>query len=159
MTTAPVAPVYPLVSNLTGQEIVELFGDDLSPTNEFTTTSAIAALGGVDNIQLTIVPKTGNYQILDRDLGSIFTTDGAVSTVTLTLPITSAGLYYGFILTTGVTLQINVPAGSSIVQPNSPSANISTTDITTTLLYSYIQLTAINSTTWLATIVSGTWSI
>jgi hypothetical protein len=45
----------------------------------------------------TISNKTGDYTILSGDSGTIFTNEGASGTVTFTLPIASAGLYYGFV--------------------------------------------------------------
>ena len=69
------------------------------------------------------IAKTGNYTILLRDNGTLFTNAGATGSVTFTLPAIGANLRFGFFAVAGQNLEVASNEGSNIVTFNNAAAS------------------------------------
>ena len=65
-----------------------------------------------------IVAKTANYAVTQDDSGTIFTTRGAGSAVTFTLPAKAAGLHYLFVNAVNQNMQVTADVVNTMVAFN-----------------------------------------
>lgn len=103
------------------------------------------------------VSKTGNYSVLALDTGTQFDNIGASGEVDFTLPTAAIGLKYGFIVKAAQVLKII--AGSSTIIAIGSSISASAGNIQANVAYASVQIEAISTTEWVATAVTGSWTV
>lgn len=107
---------------------------------------------------ITVNPETTNTSISAGQSGQIFTNEGSSGTVTYTLPVASAGLDFIVSSVAAHTIAITANTGATIRNGGSvsSSAGTFTSDGTTGPV---IRLTAMNSTQWIVTHITGQWTV
>jgi hypothetical protein len=83
------------------------------------------------------------------DAGQLFTNDGQSAAFTYTLPAASAGLKFAFAVNAAEDLIVAAQSGDAIDGAAS---------ITGSALGCYVEVMALNDTTWVKRTVNGTWS-
>jgi hypothetical protein len=114
-------------------------GSDVIPNallqhSTVTINGNVVSLGGSVVIPtpsqiVAVVAKSANYAVQTIDIATLFTTDGSTSAINFTLPGIELGLYYGFVLTAGTSIQITAASGATITLPSNrfpEAANVST---------------------------------
>lgn len=107
---------------------------------------------------ITVNPETTNTSISAGQSGQIFTNEGSSGTVTYTLPVASAGLDFTISSVAAHIIAVTANTGATIRNGGSvsSSAGTFTSDGTTGPV---IRVTAMNSTQWIATHITGQWTV
>lgn len=167
--TAAVAPTVSgalSTGNATNPDLVFQTGVlTTSGTGQATATTALTIKGETQQAIFTAgilskdtrVSKTANYNILSADSGTQFDNIGASGEVDFTLPTAAAGLKYGFIVKAAQVLKII--AGASTIIAIGTSISASAGNIQANTAYSAVQVEAISTTEWVATAVTGSWTV
>lgn len=101
--------------------------------------------------------KTSAYPVVVGDINKIFTNEGATASVDFTLPSAAANLSFSFYTQDADGLSVIAAAGDTI--RISASATPTAGNVSSVTVGSWITLTAINATEWIASVVSGTWIV
>lgn len=85
--------------------------------NSFVSVTATTFNGGASGLTNFVFPaltKTANYTLLITDSGTCINNNGASGTVTNTLPASSAGLYYNFVIATAQNVTVKAVGSDTI---------------------------------------------
>lgn len=104
-----------------------------------------------------VTANTGTATPAATDSRTVYTNQGDADGSTITLPSAAAGLEYTVCVTDGQTVTVNAAAGDNIRVVSNLSATAG--NVSSNTVGSVLRLVAIDSTTWLAVSVLGTWSV
>lgn len=102
----------------------------------------------------TVIAKTANHNVLDTEHGVTFTNAGAGGAVAFNLPAARAGLRYRFVCAAAQNVQVVPAAGDEVMFEGTAAAD----GYEETGVGSYLEVLAIDATTWLAIASHGTWT-
>lgn len=91
------------------------------------------------------------------DSGKFFTNEGSAAQIVFNLPTAAAGLSYSFFAQDANGIQVVAASGDTIRVGTSVSGAAG--NIVSTAVGDLVTLKAINATEWVATEVSGTWTV
>jgi hypothetical protein len=121
------------------------------------TTITLANLGDVPG-QGAVANHATSYSVQLADTGTVFTNFGALGTVIFTLPTPGAFLLnYTFIVIAAQTLEILLPGGTFMYFGGQESASGGNMQSSTPGCAA--SLTAISTTIYVATSLTGTWTL
>lgn len=133
------------------------FGGSGTHTDWTLSVSGSQGAAGT-SVPVTINPETTNTTILAGQTGQTFTNEGSAGTVIFTLPTATAGLDFMVAATDAHTITLTANTGDTIRNGGtvSSSAGSFSSDGTTGPI---IKVTAMNATQWLATHITGQWTV
>lgn len=108
---------------------------------------------GFDN-GARVYAKTASYQLKAYESGATFTNLGAAGSVTLTLPTARAGLRFLVAVQAAQVLQVVPGAGDEVLLAGTASA----TGYEADAVGEFVELIALDATTWLVRATHGTWT-
>ncbi len=114
-------------------------------------------LGDFILTERSITPRTADLGLAHTNSWGVFTNEGAGATVNFTLPTASAGMEFEFFVMAAQTLRVTAAAGDTIRIAASESAAAG--NIANNVVGSYVKITALNATNWVAAAVVGTWTV
>lgn len=103
-----------------------------------------------------VTTYTGNQTLTPAQSYGVFTNDGSVGDVTLTMPTPSAGLEYTFVVAAAQNLILDV--GGSVVIALGEITTTPGGQLSSNSPYSVLTLKALSTTLWAATSLLGTWT-
>jgi len=128
----------------------------LSGNITFTGTLAVASGGtGVTGFGV-VASKTASYAVLAADSYKDFDNNGAVGSVTFTLPASTVGLAYGFAVMEAQNLVVDAPGGVTIYL--GALATTAGGTITSNAVGSYLFIKCRSATEWIVQSSMGTWT-
>lgn len=109
---------------------------------------------GFDNSK-DVTAKTGStYTVLDQEDGATFTNEGAGAGVAFTLPTARKGLRFRIYVAAAQTVQVIPGASDEIMNAGSTTS----TGLQNSTVGSFLELFALDATTWLVRSSHGTWT-
>jgi hypothetical protein len=132
--------------------------DSLASYRVITSKRDFSRLNGIVRpITGAIEHKASSVTLTAADSGGVYTNIGATALVVITLPAAAAGLKYTFIVTDSDGIQIKAVSGDYILTNTGASTSGGTA--TNTSPYSSITLEAVSSDSFVATAMTGTWTL
>lgn len=111
----------------------------------------------VNSGAVTVQAKTSGTSLAATETGKIITNEGASALLSDTLPTAAAGMRFTYIVQDSDGIRVNANTGDTIRIAGDVTASAGHID--STAIGDSITLVSINATEWIATSVSGTWSL
>lgn len=134
-------------------------GDSVDIQDSGTTVFNIDSDGfTTGSINWKVSAKTSSYVVLALDTNTVFTNEGAVGEINFTLPGAQEGLNYIFFIETAQVINIRPASGDSIIN-GSDTISGTTYWLSANSAGHLLGITAINSSKWIVTNITGSWTI
>jgi hypothetical protein len=102
--------------------------------------------------------KTAAYTVLDTDVGTTFTTEGASGAVTFTLPAATVGLWYRFQVGAAQELRIDPNGTETIALPSTGAQSSAGAYITADAAGEAVEIQCVKAGAWVVRSYIGTWT-
>ena len=145
-------------TDLSGTEELYINDGGVSKKTTIAAVNALVSSGtGYATKTRTVTAVTTTASPADTNSTTVYTNENDTDGATITLPTAAAGLQFTIVVQAAQTLTVTANTGDTIRLASNVTAAAGS--ISSAVIGSSVTLVALNATEWLATSITGSWSI